>query len=64
MTHKFIGAALPVAILLNPFMTGLGAAERPSTDSIQPDHRAAPFAQEYESHVTVRADHTAAEVIT
>jgi hypothetical protein len=64
MTRKFIGAALLVAILLNPFMTGLGAAERPPSDSVQPDRRAAPFAQEYESHVTVRADHTATEVIT
>jgi hypothetical protein len=64
MTHKLIGAALPVAILLNPFVTELGAAERPPIDSVQPDRRAAPFAQEYESHVTVRADHTATEVIT
>ena len=35
MTHRFVGAVLPIAILLNPFMSGLAAAERQQSDSVQ-----------------------------
>jgi hypothetical protein len=58
MNHTLIVAALPVAILLNPIL--LAAAERPQSDA----NSAAPFTQEYEGHVTVRADHTATQVVT
>jgi transglutaminase-like putative cysteine protease len=64
MTHKFVAAALPFAILLNPFVSVLAAAERLG-DSAQADStRTAPYTQEYESHLTLRADHTSLEVVT
>ena len=64
MTHKFVSAALPIVILLL-FMNGLAAAERQQSDSTQPDPiGVAPYAQAYESHIIVRADHTSTEVLT
>jgi hypothetical protein len=54
-----------VAVLLSPFGIGLAAAERQQSGSTQTDPiQAAPYTQEYEGHVTVRADHTATEVVT
>jgi transglutaminase-like putative cysteine protease len=62
MTHKFVGAALPFALLLNS-LPGL-AAERQPSGSTAADPTGAPYTQEYDNHVTVRADHTATEVLT
>src|SRR5438105_4984644 len=64
MTHRLLGVALPIVIILNP-LSGLAAAERQPGDSTPTIAiGAAPYTQEYESHVTVRADHTATEVLT
>jgi hypothetical protein len=70
MTHKFVGAALPFALVLNSLtlssLTGL-AAERQPGDATATDATVgapAPYTQEYDSHVTVRPDHTATEVLT
>jgi transglutaminase-like putative cysteine protease len=64
MTHKFVGAALPIVIILNP-LSGLAAAERQPGDSVPTNAiGAAPYTQQYESQVIVRADHTATEVLT
>jgi transglutaminase-like putative cysteine protease len=58
MMHRsrLITAILPIAVVLSS--VGFGAA------SAQDTVGEAPFAQQYESHVTVRADHTATEVVT
>ncbi|HKD30859.1 MAG TPA: DUF3857 domain-containing transglutaminase family protein [Xanthobacteraceae bacterium] len=68
MTHKFAGAALPIAAILlnplNPFVSGLAAAERQGDLSPTDPTPAAPYTQEYESHITLRADHTSCDLVT
>jgi transglutaminase-like putative cysteine protease len=58
-------AFFATAFFLNPFGTEPATAQRPPGAQAQTDEAtSAPYTQQYESHVTVRADHTTSEVVT
>ena len=58
---KLISAILPMAVTLGPVGIWLSAEPARAQDAHVDD---APYAQQYENHITVRGDHTATNVIT
>ena len=58
---KLINAVLPLAVVFSSVGSGLSIAQAP-TQAAPVDE--APYAQQYESHLTVRADHTATNIFT
>src|SRR5262252_2233470 len=55
---KLINAVLPMAVVLGP-AGGLALAQAPTQGVVNE----APYAQQYESHLTVRADHSSTSVV-
>lgn len=58
---KLINAVFPMVVVLGPMGSGLSVAQAPTQTAVADD---APYAQQYEGHLTVRADHTATNVFT
>src|SRR5262252_78278 len=58
---KLITAILPIAVALSPIGVALSIAPAPAQDALAAE---APYAQQYESRLTVRGDHTATKVFT
>jgi transglutaminase-like putative cysteine protease len=62
---KIAIAVLAMAIFTHPFRIGLGVAQPQQNAPTQTAQTAnAPYAQQYESHFTIHADHSATEVFT